>query len=55
MTAKYPGRDHKGNPFKKGERVFYYPRTKSFLTGEDAEQASRDFDSAKFDENVYNY
>jgi DNA-binding ferritin-like protein len=55
MVAKYPGRDHKGNPFKKGERVFYYPKSKSILTGEDAEKASRDFDAAKFDEDVYNY
>jgi DNA-binding ferritin-like protein len=50
MTAKYPGKDHKGNPFKKGDRVFYYPRTKTILTGPEAEQASRDFDAARFDE-----
>lgn len=50
MVAKYPGKDHKGNPFKKGDRVFYYPRTKAILTGEEAQQASRDFDAARFDE-----
>jgi len=50
MVAKFPGRDTKGNPFKKGDRVFYYPRTKTFLTGPDAEQASRDMDAARFDE-----
>lgn len=50
MVAKYPGKDQKGRPFKKGERVFYYPRTKTTLTGPEAEQASRDMDSAQFDE-----
>lgn len=50
MDAKYPGKDSKGRPFKKGDRVFYYPRTKTFLTGPDAEQASRDMDAARFDE-----
>lgn len=53
MTAKYPGRDHKGNPFKKGERVFYYPRTKTMLTGAEAEKASLEFEAAKFDERGY--
>ena len=50
MVAKYPGKDQKGRPFKKGERVFYYPRTKTTLTGPEAEQASRDMESARFDE-----
>jgi DNA-binding ferritin-like protein len=53
MTAKYPGRDNKGNPFKKGERVFYYPRTKTILTGPEAEKASLEFAAAKFDEDGY--
>lgn len=50
MTAKYPGVDNKGRPFKRGDRVFYYPRTKTILTGEDAEKASAEFESASFDE-----
>lgn len=50
MEAKFPGRDAKGNPFKKGDRVFYYPLTKTFLTGPEAQQASRDMDAARFDE-----
>lgn len=50
MEAKYPGRDNKGRAFNKGDRVFYYPRTKAFLTGPEAEQASRDMESARFDE-----
>ncbi len=50
MEARFPGRDNKGRPFNKGDRVFYYPRTKAILTGPEAEQASRDMDSARFDE-----
>jgi len=50
MVSRYPGRDQNGKPFKKGDKVFYYPRTKTFLTGPEAEQASRDFQAARSDE-----
>lgn len=50
IKAKYPGKDINGKPFKKGDRVFYYPNTKTFLTGADAEKASREFEAAKADE-----
>jgi DNA-binding ferritin-like protein len=50
MTAKFPGKDSKGRPVRKGDKVFYYPRTKTMLTGEEAEKASREFDAAVFDE-----
>ena len=50
MEAKYPGKDKNGKPFPKGTRVFYYPLTKTILTGEEAEQAARDFNAASFDE-----
>jgi len=43
-TAKYPGTDANGHPFRKGDRVFYYPRTKTILTGDAAERASAEFD-----------
>jgi hypothetical protein len=46
MTAKFPGVDNKGRPFKRGDRVFYYPNSKVFLTGEDAVAASEDFAQA---------
>jgi hypothetical protein len=35
---------------KKGDRIFYYPRTKTVLTGPEAEQASREFEAAAADE-----
>ena len=50
MEARYPGHDSKGRIVRKGDKVFYYPRTKTMLTGEEAEQAARDFESARFDE-----
>ena len=54
----------KGDPFwkiarfddgdiKKGDRVFYFPRTRRALKGEAAEQASRDFEAARADEDNY--
>jgi GH18 family chitinase len=50
MDAKYPGTDSKGNPFKKGEKVLYWPSTKTFMTGKDAQDAWRNFQSEKGDE-----
>ena len=53
-TAKFNSVTKDGEQVKKGDRIFYYPRTKTVLIGEKAEQASRDFDAACFDEAVYN-
>jgi hypothetical protein len=50
ITAKYAGTDSHGKPFKKGERVLYYPNGKTFLTGAEAEKAWLEFLSAKGDE-----
>lgn len=55
IQAKYPGVSQDGTPFKKGERVLYYPRNKVFLVGPKAEQAWRDFQAAVADEDFYNY
>lgn len=53
ITAKYPGTDSDGKPFRKGEKVLYYPLTKTFLTGLKAEKAWREFQAAKEDEDFY--
>jgi len=50
ITTKFPGKDKNGVPFKRGDRVFYYPMTKTILAGDAAEQASADFEAASFDE-----
>jgi hypothetical protein len=50
INAKYSGKDHNGLPFKKGDRVLYYPKTRTFYQGEEAESAWRDFRSAAGDE-----
>lgn len=55
MTAKYPGKDSTGKAVRKGDKVFYYPNTKTMLTGDEAEKASRDFDAGKFDEDFSGY
>jgi len=54
ITARYNGVDADGNAVRKGDRVFYYPRGKVLLTGEKAEQAARDFEAARVDEDVMN-
>jgi len=54
LTAKYPGVCAKtGQPFKKGDRVFYYPKTRPIYAGAAAEAASADFQSAAADEDTY--
>lgn len=50
MTANFPSKDSKGRPVRKGDRVFYYPRTRTMLSGAEAEEAARDFDAARADE-----
>jgi hypothetical protein len=49
-TAKYAGVDAYGHPIKKGDRIFYYPNTRTTLVGESAEKASAEFETARFDE-----
>jgi len=55
MNAKFPGKDKNGVPFKKGDRVFYYPATKTILTGDAAEKAALQFQGAVDDEAMYNW
>jgi hypothetical protein len=49
-TARFSGKDAHGRPVKKGDRIFYYPATRTILTGEEADQASREFSAAIADE-----
>ena len=53
IVAKYDGADSKGAAFKKGARVFYYPNSRTILSGEAAEAAAREFDAARQDEESY--
>jgi hypothetical protein len=50
IKAKRSGRDDEGKPFRAGEKVLYYPLTKTFMTGKKAEQAWREFEAAREDE-----
>jgi hypothetical protein len=53
LTAKYAGKCAKcGEPIAKGERIFYYPKGKATYSGECAAACDRDFESARFDEDV---
>lgn len=54
MNARYAGTDINGRKFTKGERIFVYPYpSHRIISGEAAEQASRDFEAARFDEEAY--
>ncbi len=50
MEAKYAGQAKDGTSFRKGERVLYFPNTKSFFVGKQAEKEWKDFLSANGDE-----
>lgn len=54
LTAKYPASCKKcGRQIKPGERMFYYPQTKTvYCDGECGQAASRDFGSAAFDDEM---
>lgn len=54
MTAKYAGKAKDGTPFKKGDKVFYYPSTKTILAGDAADAAAAEFQGAVDDERFYN-
>ena len=53
-NARFASNDANGKPVKKGDRIFYYPRTKTVLTGTEAEAASRDFSASVADEDFMN-
>lgn len=49
-SPNMPGPIETGARSRKAARVFYYPSTRTILTGEAAEQAARDFEAARQDE-----
>ncbi len=53
ITAKYAGRDRAGVPFSKGDRIFYYPLTKTIISGDEARRAAADFEASRADEENY--
>jgi hypothetical protein len=54
LNAKWPGYCAKCKaPIPPGERAFYYPLERKLFSGECAEQAARDFESAAADEALW--
>ena len=54
-VARFPSTCAKtGAQIRKGERIYYYPRTRTVLVGDAAEQAARELEAAKADEEAYN-
>lgn len=49
-TARFPSTDANGRPVRKGDRIYYYPSTKTLLSDAEAKKASAEFESAKMDE-----
>ena len=55
LQAKYPSRCAGcGQTIVRGERIFYYPKGKFVLSRACADAASREFESARADEDFYN-
>ncbi len=50
ITAKFPGIDAKGLPFKRGDRVYYYPMGRQIFAGPNATAAAADFKACAEDE-----
>jgi len=53
-TARFDSKDANGAPVKKGDRIFYYPSTRTVLSGAAADRASEEFDGACQDEDFLN-
>ena len=52
-VARFNSVDSIGRPVKKGDRIFYYPKTKTVLTGAEADAASAEFSASAADEDFY--
>lgn len=50
IEAKHAGTDINGRPFAKRERVFYFPLSKTIVSGEPAKVAARKFETERQDE-----
>lgn len=50
ITAKYNGHDANGTRFVRGERILFFPRTRSVFTGTAADKEWSQFQSAAADE-----
>lgn len=53
INAKYPGVGQDGTPFKAGEKVLYWPNTKTVMVGKQAEEAWKRFEAEAADEAMY--
>jgi hypothetical protein len=53
-SAKFDSTDANGNIVKRGDRIFYYPDSKTVLTGDAAEKAAGEFNAATQDEAFMN-
>lgn len=54
VRATHDGFDSKGAQFKRGDEVFFFPSTRTILSGDAAETASRSFDASAQDEMQFN-
>lgn len=43
-----------GTPIRRGDRIFYYPRSRQAFVGREAEAASADFEACAADEDFAN-
>lgn len=51
--AKFDSVSADGQPVKKGDRIFYYPRTRAVYIGQGAEREASSFAAAVQDEAVF--
>jgi hypothetical protein len=54
IEAKFASKCKCGNEIKKGERIYYYPLTRTALCPKCSEAAEREFQACKADEDFYN-
>ncbi len=52
--AKFDSVTKSGQKVRKGDKILYYPNTRTVVIGEEADKAWRDFLAAAQDEEAYN-
>lgn len=54
IRAKFAGTDANGRKFKRGDEILYYPKSKTILTGKEADKEWKDFESIAQDDDWMN-
>jgi len=53
LVVRYAGTDDDGRPYRRGDEVLFFPRSRKIYTGARAAALWREFQAAAWDEAIY--